>query len=579
MHEREAAMMPFAFEAIRDLGRAKHQDIARTIARNPEVKQRLGAAHAIDLLASDTFHATLTRALTVLQLASYILRDGDTWFVTPHGQRDQGALTTQAQAERLIRELEADLGAPLDALAREQGEASAAPAPQRAALKLSGVIWAHNTVLYGAPGTVTTDVTIRQAVALADHGRLAREDEGRDKARFDELRAQGRVGFVTFHPSYGYEDLVEGLRAEATPTGQLRYTMRHGPLRKIVAAAMAALAAAPRLARRRPFAEVWEALMTQGVHEEPSSDYKATVTPARTLLIEERAPSAGAPDRFEASREVVAKIYAMGAPRPQDQTYQELMSAILAGELPARKVAAAQEVWRQLDVYARGGEPMVDVLRVPHYVLVIDEIHRGDMARIFGELISLLEPSKRLGLSDAREVELASSGDTFGVPPNLHILGTMITTGQGIAQLDVALRRRFKLVELRPDPSRVQYGPAREVMEALNARLELLLDREHQLGHALFTGLREEWELVEVLRRDVLPLLREYFHGDWARIAAALGCANAGEGDEGALVYSLKVPRGALPPELVPTEQVVVWRERVEGLDGPGVIARAIKGG
>jgi hypothetical protein len=384
---------------------------------------------------------------------------------------------------------------------------------------------------------------------------------------------------VTFHPSYGYEDLVEGLRAEATPTGQLRYAMRHGPLRKIVAAAMAALAAAPRLARRRPFAEVWEALMTQGVHEEPSSDYKATVTPARTLLIEERAPSAGAPDRFEASREVVAKIYAMGAPRPQDQTYQELMSAILAGELPARKVAAAQEVWRQLDVYARGGEPMVDVLRVPHYVLVIDEIHRGDMARIFGELISLLEPSKRLGLSDAREVELASSGDTFGVPPNLHILGTMITTGQGIAQLDVALRRRFKLVELRPDPSRVQYGPAREVMEALNARLELLLDREHQLGHALFTGLREEWELVEVLRRDVLPLLREYFHGDWARIAAALGCSDAGEGDEGALVYSLKVPRGALPPELVPTEQVVVWRERVEGLDGPGVIARAIKGG
>lgn len=168
------------------------------------------------------------------------------------------------------------------------------------------------------------------------------------------------------------------------------------------------------------------------------------------------------------------------------------------------------------------------------YVLVIDEINRGNVSRIFGELITLLESSKRAGAPEALSVMLPYSKQLFSVPGNVYIIGTMNTTDRSLAGLDVALRRRFDFEELMPEPKTLRGVVVREgsvsvdvekLLMAMNERIEALLDREHQLGHAYFMPLLEaptREMLAQIFKNRVLPLLQEYFFDDWERIAWVL---------------------------------------------------------
>lgn len=162
------------------------------------------------------------------------------------------------------------------------------------------------------------------------------------------------------------------------------------------------------------------------------------------------------------------------------------------------------------------------------YVLVIDEINRGNIAAIFGELITLIEDSKRIGRDDETRVTLPGSKTEFGVPANLHVVGTMNTADRSIALLDTALRRRFVFEEMMPDATHpgistnVDGVNCRSLLAAMNRRITVLLDREHQIGHTYFLGVDTLAALAGTFRTRILPLLQEYFYDDWEKIRAVL---------------------------------------------------------
>lgn len=167
-------------------------------------------------------------------------------------------------------------------------------------------------------------------------------------------------------------------------------------------------------------------------------------------------------------------------------------------------------------------------------VLIIDEINRGNISRIFGELITLIEPSKREGAKEAIKITLPYSKQQFMVPGNVFIIGTMNTADRSLSSLDIALRRRFTFKEMPPKPELLKNTFVEginigDILEVMNERIEVLFDREHCLGHAYFMQLREENTLEKlsfIFRSQILPLLQEYFFEDWERIAWILNDQN-----------------------------------------------------
>ena len=173
------------------------------------------------------------------------------------------------------------------------------------------------------------------------------------------------------------------------------------------------------------------------------------------------------------------------------------------------------------------------------FVFIIDEINRGNISRIFGELLTLIESSKRKGEPDERSAILPYSHDSFSVPSNVYLIGTMNTADRSIALLDTALRRRFSFVEMMPKPDvlknlKIKFGEKEtdyidvaELLTAINQRIEVLYDRDHTIGHAYFCGLSPENATFEqfrsVFEKSIFPLLQEYFFEDYEKLQLILG--------------------------------------------------------
>lgn len=163
------------------------------------------------------------------------------------------------------------------------------------------------------------------------------------------------------------------------------------------------------------------------------------------------------------------------------------------------------------------------------FVLIIDEINRGNIAKVFGELITLIEEARRVGNDHETQAFLSYSREKFGVPNNLYIIGTMNTADRSIQLLDTALRRRFQFVELMPDCDHSEISrdcdgvDCSKLLKSVNERIAALIDREHQIGHTYFLGVETIEALAESFKYRIFPLLQEYFFDDWSKIRVVLG--------------------------------------------------------
>jgi 5-methylcytosine-specific restriction endonuclease McrBC GTP-binding regulatory subunit McrB len=203
--------------------------------------------------------------------------------------------------------------------------------------------------------------------------------------------------------------------------------------------------------------------------------------------------------------------------------------------LSQQTIYKLNSAWLKREFFVSGKRKDVTE-ELKNYVLVIDEINRGNISQILGELITLLEKDKRKGKEESTTVVLPYSREPFTIPPNLFIIGTMNTADRSIEAIDTALRRRFSFIEIAPDSNIIgEKGYSKnangivedidlvELLETINERVEKLLDKDHKIGHSYFMKVKSHSDLVKAFKNKVIPLLEEYFYGDYGKIGLVLG--------------------------------------------------------
>lgn len=386
-----------------------------------------------------------------------------------------------------------------------------------------------NTILYGPPGTGKTYRTIDLAVracepeAYARLEKVAPAEKRRElKKIYDRLITEKRVRFITFHQSFGYEEFIEGLRAETTDDGTVRYEIKAGIFKQICEDAAFGHTGAQKklddaLMRLQERLAEGESITLETLRGKP---FQLTYKSQTTFGI---FPSLSKKEDLGQGYNVYLKninaVYQDPKAEVHNPSYVRSILHYLqkTGEIPAVAQEDLQEE-RQ------------------NYVLIIDEINRGNISKIFGELITLIETSKRAGEPEALSVVLPYSSTAFSVPNNLYLIGTMNTADRSLTALDTALRRRFEFEAMLPDidvlaDTVVNGINLPRLLQTLNDRIQVLYDSEHTLGHAFFIPVvqaKEDEELAferlkRIMRNKVLPLLEEYFYNDWQKIRMVLG--------------------------------------------------------
>ena len=445
-----------------------------------------------------------------------------------------------------------------------------------------------NQILYGPPGTGKTYRVVDEALAVLDPEFLTSHpgSEGRAarKARYDELSAQGLISFVTFHQSFGYEDFIEGIKPVMTG-GALSYELQDGVFLNAVRAAGGKLAPATPTeppaepaALVRPDAQVWRMyidgsapvsrirdlslargelrmgsfnraprdLTHLGVEELSGRQllFKDSMRTGDLVLLATGADRIGAVGivtgeyRFDPhSDPAFATDYAHSRSVHWLATGLNLSATDTIGRSFAtpslQRVTGLnpEQVLAALGLPAHAQTPPASSSAQRPHVLIIDEINRGNISKIFGELITLLESGKRAGAPEALSATLPLSRRPLSIPQSLYVIGTMNTADRSLTLLDAALRRRFVFRPVWPEPQVLPVldigGTAldlRKFLHVINDRIERLLSREQVIGHAYLLGLPATLEgVASAVRERVLPLLEEYFFEDWSKIREVLG--------------------------------------------------------
>lgn len=429
-----------------------------------------------------------------------------------------------------------------------------------------------NTILYGPPGTGKTYNTINKALQIVGFD-LKGKSRKEIKDEFDKRVLAGEIVFTTFHQSMSYEDFIEGIKPKTVGNNSVIYEVEDGIFKSICNKA-------------RFVAGNFETVIDKLKQEVSEEDGKTPITiKAAATTFDVRyigtnvfyvqphsstKENAWYPVNINNIRKAFETENYQGLYNP---TYIREILKYLTDKYGLRKSNNNNQEQKK-------------------YVLIIDEINRGNVSQIFGELITLIEEDKRQGKPEAISVKLPYSKEEFSVPPNLYILGTMNTADRSVEALDTALRRRFMFEEIMPQPEIIQHQFEKdflnkcvefhhlkwedekwleieedytdllndeelenfrqvirdnykdkmsyeeyysfwinknvaiksvEILQTINNRVEVLVNRDNLIGHAFFIGKYTWASLQTVFHKNIIPLLQEYFYGDYGKIGLVIG--------------------------------------------------------
>ncbi|WP_144665854.1 McrB family protein [Campylobacter jejuni] len=367
-----------------------------------------------------------------------------------------------------------------------------------------------NQILYGPPGTGKTYHTIDKALEILGENLESRDEK---KAKFDEYVKNGQIVFTTFHQSYGYEEFVEGIKPRIDSeenSKEIKYEIKDGIFKELCEKALENRDSIKNfnfyIDKLKEKAKI-DDNNPEKYFELPNTKYSIQYRNGKTFRIKFDDMSKNHKD-YPVSIDNIEKLY-------KTSNIDEIYNSVYVRAILNYLKSQGLEDYKEKD----------EKTNLP-YIIIIDEINRGNVSKIFGELITLIEPSKRIGEKEELKVILPYSKKEFGVPKNVYIIGTMNTADRSITSLDTALRRRFEFIEMMPDVSKLSMDcegiNLQELLKAINTRIEYLLDREKTIGHAFFIGVENLNDLKSIFQNKIIPLLQEYFYNDYALINAVL---------------------------------------------------------
>ena len=448
-----------------------------------------------------------------------------------------------------------------------------------------------NVIFYGPPGTGKTYTTAKRAVEICKtESEKELTDYSEIMKKYNELKENNRIEFITFHQSYGYEEFIEGIKpkvlnendeSENENSQEIEYEIVDGIFKEFCDNAKKAIIESKSNIYISPKAIVWKVTLRDEVKEDCFTNNHVRINfklgTAGASKFDNEIKKGDIIITTDGSRTkingfaVVTDDKAYTLDEEKNDTTTRNVSWLVKGidediyEINDKKILPRKTVtkvpnMKVEDIIKLAKEKNSEVLseidiekNTKPYVFIIDEINRGNISKIFGELITLIETTKRTGKKECISTKLPYSKEEFTVPDNVYIIGTMNTADRSIALMDTALRRRFKFEEMLPNYDllkdmfvedegvKVNIGA---MLKVINERIEYLYDREHTIGHAVFLELKENNnidKLENIFKKSVIPLLQEYFYEDYEKIRIVLG-DNAKDEDE-QFILAVSIPK------------------------------------